>query len=108
MLYCAGESGNPNYLFTISANGSFIITSYSGKSGFVNITNWQQSSYINKYPLLNNLKIAKSGEKISFYIYSLQVQSLPFDGGYGARPGFVIFDKQLVEFDDFKVEGKKK
>jgi hypothetical protein len=106
--FCSNPSTKSYYVFFISANGYYCIKYYENDGEWKNIKDWKQSYYVNQNSVPNILLIKKEGSYIKFYINDTQVESYPFDGGYGNYFGIRVSAAQTVEFDNFAITGTNK
>lgn len=105
--YCGQMSSNSYYNFSITANGYYIIRYYKDDGKWTDIKGWTKSNTINQNTATNILSIRKSGSYLSFAINAQEVESLPFDGGYGSAFGLRAEGVQTVDFDNFTLTGIK-
>jgi len=71
---------------------------------FIKIKEWTKSSSINQaYYSYNKLKVKKVGKRLSFYINGDFVTSMDFQAFFGKKIGILVYNKQKITVDYFKV-----
>lgn len=104
--FASSYEGSAYYSFQIAAIGYYnIIQLKNGK--WTDIIPWTSSEYVNKDNVINKLKIKKEDDFVLFYVNDKYLNKIQWEGGLGTDFGFRVFDKQLVEFDDFILKGIK-
>lgn len=99
IIWGAADGSNA-YSFGISKGGSYIYGRWiSGV--WQTLIPWTKITSIN-ISGINELKVAKRGSLLGFYINGTQVNQYPVFNFFGDYSGFHITDKQKVLFDDFK------
>ncbi len=98
------KDGNNQFVFTITANGSYSVDQYiDGK--FTAIKDWTKSSYIktgnNAY---NTLKIKKERGFIKFYVNNMYLTLYTHKPFMGNRFGFVVYNKQKIAIEDLNIK----
>ena len=94
--------------FLICAGGQYQITSTENNGGtWEYLVPWTVSDFVNKDNAPNLLLLSKQGNYLNFYINDHLVQTLPFDGGFGAHFGFCVIKPQTVEFHNLDLKGTK-
>lgn len=104
--FASDYEGNRYYSFQIAAIGYFSILYYENNQWF-DILPWKSNSAVNPGMEPNRLKIKKEGNELLFYANDILLTKVLWKGSFGKDFGFRIFDKQLVEFDDFIIKGIK-
>jgi S1-C subfamily serine protease len=100
-LYFGGMDGN-NYLnFCISANGYFKY-SLNIDGNYRDLIKPTKSAHINVSGS-NKLTVIKSSNTLIFFINSEQVATYNYDGIFGNKVGFIIFNAQKIAFDDLSI-----
>ncbi|MCF8374365.1 MAG: hypothetical protein K9H64_22270 [Bacteroidales bacterium] len=101
---CWGKKDKDNcFTFTISGKGVYEIGKWEyGKWQYISR---RESRAINKWDAGNKVEINKKGSRILFLINDSLVENLPFEGFYGSRIGFVVYNKMRVEISDLLVKG---
>jgi hypothetical protein len=104
--FVSDYEGNRYYSFQVAAIGYYSILYYQNNQ-WSDIIPWKSSSAVNRSNEPNILKIKKEGNDLFFYVNNTLLTTIPWKGGFGKDFGFRIFDKQVVEFDDFTIKGIK-
>ena len=104
--FASNIEGNAYYSFQIAAIGYFSVLSRENGT-WQEIIKWTENKNINRNSEINKLKIKKEDDYLYFYVNGELVEKIPWTGGFGTDFGFRVFDKQLVEFDDFQLKGIK-
>ncbi len=104
--FASDYEGNRYYSFQVAAIGYYSILYYENNQ-WGDIIPWKSSSAVNRGSELNKLKIKKQGNELFFYANDALLTIIPWKGSFGKDFGFRIFDKQVVEFDDFIIKGIK-
>ncbi len=91
------------FIFLISGDGNFMTAEYNfGK--YSETKKWTSSSHINqgnkKY---NHITLLKKGSQIRYIINGHTVHTATFKPFYGDRIGFVVYNKQQIDVDYFRV-----
>ncbi len=102
ILWGRKDSDN-EFSFVISGDGHFKL-SKDEKGDTHYYYKWTKSEHINQgNDSINRLSIMKWGASIYCYINEVIVASIPFEGFFGTKAGFTIFDAQKIAVDDFKI-----
>ena len=98
------KDGNNQFVFTITANGSYSIDQYiDGK--YTAIKEWTKSEHIKKGNYAyNTLKIKKENGFIKFYINDRYITLYTHKPFMGNRLGFVIYNNQKIAINNLKVK----
>ena len=98
------KDGENQFIFSITGNGSYSIDQYkNGK--YTALKDWTKSSYIKSGNYATNtLKIKKERGFIKFYVNDRYLTLFTYKPFMGKRIGFVVYNKQKVAFQDFKVQ----
>ena len=104
--FVSDYEGNRYYSFQVAAIGYYSILYYQNNQ-WSDIVPWKSSSAVKRGNEPNLLKIKKEGNDLFFYANNTLLTTIPWKGGFGKDFGFRIFDKQVVEFDDFTIKGIK-
>jgi hypothetical protein len=71
---------------------------------FIKLKSWTKSSSINQaYYSYNKLKVKKVGKRLSFYINGDFVTGIDFKPFFGKKIGILVYNKQKITVDYFKV-----
>lgn len=98
------KDGNNQFVFTITANGSYSIDQYKdGK--YTAIKDWTKSSYIKtgNYAY-NTLKIKKERGFIKFYVNDNYLTLYTHKPFMGNRLGFVVYNNQKIAVNNLSVK----
>jgi hypothetical protein len=107
LCFCSNASND--YCFFINSAGYFKISRWDyTKKGWQEISPWAITNSINKNSQKNILEIRKIGSFAEFYINNIQVEKIPFDGGFGNQFGIQVHRMQTIEFDNFNLSGMTK
>ena len=98
------KDGNNQFVFTVTANGSYSIDQYiNGK--FTALKDWTKSSYIKTgNNVYNTLKIKKERGFIKFYVNDRYLTLYTHKPFMGKRLGFVVYNKQKVAIQNISVK----
>ena len=98
------KDADNQFVFTISANGSYSIDQYiNGK--FTAIKDWTKSSYIKTgNNVYNTLKIKKERGFIKFYVNDRYLTLYTHKPFMGKRFGYVVYQKQKIGIDDLTIK----
>ena len=98
------KDGNNQFVFTITANGSYSIDQYvDGK--YTALKDWTKSSYIKTgNNVYNTLKIKKERGFIKFYVNDRYLTLYTHKPFMGSRFGFVVYNKQKVAIENVSVK----
>lgn len=100
IAYASHNYKYANY-FVISNNGEYkVYADYNGES--IEYTDWVESEFISKTDF-NTLKIAKNGNKYSYYINNNKVFESDKPKFYGIHNGFSIQSNMSLDVDYFKI-----
>lgn len=104
--FASNEATKSYYTFIIASIGYYSII-YHKNGTWEDIVKWTDSKYINRGNEVNKLKVEKQDDYLLFYANGELLEKIDWNGGFGSDFGFRIFDKQLVEYDDFLLKGIK-
>lgn len=91
--------------FGYTATGYYRVAESTTSGKYNNIKSWTQSSYINQGNYSNNdLKIKKSGSRLSFYINGKYVYGMDFRSFKGKKMGVRLYRNQKIAVDYFRVK----
>ncbi len=98
------KDGNNQFVFTITANGSYSIDQYvDGK--YTAIKEWTKSSYIKKGEYAyNTLKIKKERGFIKFYVNDRYLTLYTHKPFMGKRLGFVVYNDQKIAINNLNIK----
>jgi hypothetical protein len=98
------KDGDNQFVFTITANGSYAIDQYKdGK--YTAIKDWTKSSYINTgNDAYNTLKIKKERGFIKFYVNDRYLTLYTHKPFMGNRFGFIVYNDQSIAIDDLNIK----
>ncbi|WKD86545.1 hypothetical protein KCTC32516_01921 [Polaribacter huanghezhanensis] len=98
------KDGNNQFVFTVTANGSYSIDQYvDGK--YTAIKDWTKSSYINTgNNAYNTLKIKKERGFIKFYVNDRYLTLYTHKPFMGNRFGFIAYNDQSIAIDDLNIK----
>jgi len=99
-------SKNSYYSFGVSGNGYFYLSNNEDGRQIdtdQEFIGWKKSDAINEYAE-NHIEVRKNNNSIEFYINSNLVQKTnSYRKFYGDEIGLIVFGKQTVVFNDFKI-----
>ncbi|MFY7670123.1 hypothetical protein ACOSP6_03450 [Tenacibaculum sp. MEBiC06402] len=91
--------------FGYTATGYYRVAESTTQKKYTNIKSWTSSSYINKGNYSsNNLRIKKSGGRLSFYINGSYVYGMDFSRFKGKKMAMRLYRNQKVAIDYFRVK----
>ncbi len=94
-----GSSNASNFhAFTVSSNGYFRYGYYEN-GNYKEPIPWKEITAL-KPETFNILKYKIDGTQVEFFINDISVGSTPYRGNFGAKIGFIVYDKQNIEIDN--------
>ncbi|MCH3885144.1 caspase family protein [Tenacibaculum aquimarinum] len=100
-----GRKNSANeYSFFLSNTGQYLYRKYENNK-YSAIIPWTQADVIKTNLYQENvIKIVKSNQLLRFYINNVYVNEFPFEGFFGNKIGFTVYDKQKIAVNYFRVK----
>ena len=99
LIFCH-KNWNYSSELIINANRGYKI--YDTKNNDVGVLNWRKDNIINKKGV-NALKVKRTGNLVEYFVNGRKVYQSAFRGFSGNNFGFVIFQPQVVLFDNLTI-----
>lgn len=97
------KDDNNKYEFFITNNGSYLLRKYINGEKTI-VFDWAESPYIATGTAPNHLSIRKNGNQFRFFINNQYLDKIDVNSLPGTGFGWVIYDKTVLEIDDFKIK----